>query len=85
MAAPPLLRLSHRARMGLFVFSDIGRFFSPSGDLVPGGADPYLKADWDRHTARAVSDPIASDQPLKLVDLTRFPSRRVIPPGLKTL
>jgi hypothetical protein len=30
--------------MAALVFSDIGRSSSPSGDLVPGGADPYLKA-----------------------------------------
>jgi len=33
-----------RERMGDIVFPDIGRFSSPSGDLVPGGAEPYLKA-----------------------------------------
>jgi preprotein translocase subunit SecE len=34
-----------RGRKCAFVFSDIGRLSSPSGDLVPGGAGPYLKAD----------------------------------------
>jgi len=34
--------------MELFGFSDIGSESSPSGDLVPGGAAPYLKPGWQR-------------------------------------
>jgi len=36
-------------------------------------------------STRAVSDPLASDQPLWILVLPRFPSRRVSPPGSKTL
>jgi hypothetical protein len=35
--------------------------------------------------SRAVCDLIASNRPLYLSDLSRFPNRRVIPPGWKTL
>lgn len=43
-----LLSLTGCARKGLIVFSDIGSESSPSGDLVPGGAAPYLKPGWQR-------------------------------------
>jgi hypothetical protein len=35
--------------------------------------------------SRAVCDLIASDRPLYLSDLSRFPNRRVVQPGWKTL
>jgi hypothetical protein len=42
------LLLRSGARNGVAVFPEIGSEKCPSGDLVPGGAAPYLKADWDR-------------------------------------
>jgi preprotein translocase subunit SecE len=44
------------------VFPDIGRFSSPSGDLVPGGADPYLKAGRSRHGHHAKERAIMAEQ-----------------------
>jgi preprotein translocase subunit SecE len=49
-------------RNGEPVFPDIGRVSSPSGDLVPGGADPYLNAGRSRHGHHAKERAIMAEQ-----------------------
>jgi hypothetical protein len=48
-------------------------------DSAPAFSFPAVRGN------RAVCDLIASDRPLYLFDLARFPNRRVIPPGWKPL
>jgi preprotein translocase subunit SecE len=49
-------------RNGTCVFPDIGRFSSPSGDLVPGGEAPYLQAGRSRHGYHAKEQAIMAEQ-----------------------
>ena len=62
----------------------IGVYFTLGVFLMRAARNPAAHRSLIGFT-RAVSDPLASDQPLWILVLPRFPSRRVSPPGSKTL
>ncbi len=73
------------ASMGEILLISLGWTLVCALLFEPALLGPARTGDAASGAPGAVLDPTASDRPLQIIDLPRFPSQQVIPPALKTL